>query len=450
MVRSRSLPEFVVLALISAGFGGGILAYSVFFPDNFDLLPQDEVLLGFLTSVCTFWFAVKLAEPDTYRNAWGLLVDEFGIGTGVNLIVQALLNYFNILTRSIFLIVIGSILAALLLAIVRHFFRSDNQSVQAGIIIVGSDPASFELARLLSTPVVGVVGAMDIVDTGARDTGNRVTGNRNYETWDYCDLKATLDRRAPAQILVTEEGAARIDPALLMAQRLRGVIVSSVPQLYEKLLRRVYCRGREPVDLILSRTLSANARAMSVQAIYTNLIGLVMLILAAPLMAAVALAVALFSGPGPVIEAVQCAGFQKIPFRRLRFRTRKTDGSGAPTLVGKLIARLKLDRLPVLFNIVRGEMALCGPRPVRFEFVGRLTEITPFYPLRFAVKPGMISWGRAVSGESALRRSELIEFEYDLYYVKHGSGLLDFKILTNAIFPDRRPAETPVEFAPAP
>src|SRR6185295_12557018 len=130
----------------------------------------------------------------------------------------------------------------------------------------------------------------------------------------------------------------------------------------------------------------------AIQAIYTNLLGLLLLLALAPVLLLVAIAVALFSGRGPVLESAVCAGFQNIPFGLLRFRTLRRDDSGQPTRVGRLITALRVANLPRLINIVRGDMALLGPAPVRREFARRLTEVLPFYSLRFSVKPGIFGW----------------------------------------------------------
>jgi lipopolysaccharide/colanic/teichoic acid biosynthesis glycosyltransferase len=207
--------------------------------------------------------------------------------------------------------------------------------------------------------------------------------------------------------------------------------------LYESQLHRIYCRGSQPVDLLLSPALSPESRTLAIQAIYTNLIGLCLLIVLSPLLLVVGLAVALFSGAGPVFETVECAGFRNIPFLLLRFRTRRAGKTGRITPIGRLLSRLHLVNLPQLFNVVRGEMALFGPRPVRRAFVQRLTEIMPFYAMRLSVKPGMIGWAPATT-DSAFA-NELTQIEYDLYYVKHNSPQLDVEILMRTLFGGARP-----------
>jgi len=122
MFRRRALPELLVLLLISFGFAGSILAYRALYPDNFDFLTSDEVWLGFFTCVGAFWLGVKIGDEES-DSPWLRMLNDFRIGTGLNLIVQALLNYLDLLTRSLFLIVVGGAFAALLLGAARQFFR---------------------------------------------------------------------------------------------------------------------------------------------------------------------------------------------------------------------------------------------------------------------------------------------------------------------------------------
>src|SRR5262249_25090710 len=149
-----------------------------------------------------------------------------------------------------------------------------------------------------------------------------------------------------------------------------------------------------------------------------------------------ALLIALFGGRGPILEMTLCSGFHHIPFDLMRFRTTRGDGSGQPTRIGSLISFLHIANFPRLFNVVRGEMALFGPRPVRAAFTERLTALMPFYSLRLFAKPGLFGWARAhMQSPSGL--NDLVEIEYDLYAIKQGSPILDMEILARSVFPER-------------
>ena len=154
-------------------------------------------------------------------------------------------------------------------------------------------------------------------------------------------------------------------------------------------------------------------------------------------MALIGLAVGLFSGPGPVFESIECAGFQYIPFRLLRFRTTRLDGTGTMTRVGRVISRLHLANLPQLLNVVRGDMALVGPRPVRSEFARYLTGVMPFYSHRLSVRPGIVGWAQMHAPDAASFPDVCREIEYDLFYVKEGSLWMDAEIMIQSLGPAR-------------
>ncbi|HEY4360936.1 MAG TPA: sugar transferase [Bryobacteraceae bacterium] len=435
MARIQPLQELLQIVVIAAGFGAALAAYRAQYPDNFGFLTSDELLLGYLTSICTFWAVVKLLEVSSSAEIIPRLIDEFCMGTGLNLLVDAVLNYFQILTRSLYLIVVGGFFVVVLLALLRMLLPERKDRTRAGTLMVGCDPILYRLAGSLKQPILGVVGSAsacppDVAFLGTEDRLAEIIAERN-----------------PLHILAARDGTPRAAASALLSQRLNGVAVLETSGLYEKLLRRVYCRGTQPMDLLVSGALDANSRILAIQAVYTNLLGLILLFLLSPVLALTALAVGLFSGRGPLIETTECSGFHNIPFRLMSFRTTRTDGTGAMTAVGVLITRLHLTHLPQLFNIVRGEMALFGPRPVRLAFTRRLTELMPFYTVRLFVKPGMISWARVQMPRESFRGNELTEIEYDLYYIRQGSPLLDLEILSRTLLFEKPSALATTDFA---
>jgi lipopolysaccharide/colanic/teichoic acid biosynthesis glycosyltransferase len=436
--RTPWLTSLAEPVLISAGFLASRVAYRLLFPEKYEHLTADELAGGFLVSVLTFWAALRLFEGSSgQRESWALLLQQFCVGTGLSLVVHAIFNYFQLLTRSFFLIVVGGVCAALFLGFFRLWsYRRIYPLAEIshkGVLIVGSDPIANQLAHSLGYPILGAIGRP--LWSGAT-SAIPVLG-------DFGQFEEIVSQRRPTHILIADpDWASSISPSALWKLRLSGVTISDIPGLYEKLFQRVYCRGLYPAEMLLSPALSADSRTMAIQAIYTNLIGLFFLIALSPVLAAATVAVALSSGPGPILESVECSGFQKISFRLLRFRTRRTDGSGAPSRMGMLLSRLHLVNLPRLINIVRGEMALFGPRPIRREFARRLTEMMPFYSTRFSVKPGILGWSQAHLYPASDPVDELREIEYDIYYIKQASPLLDLEILIRMLS-GRRISESP-------
>jgi lipopolysaccharide/colanic/teichoic acid biosynthesis glycosyltransferase len=412
MVRAAWLVKLIDFLLISAGFAAAQAAYDILFPANYALVTPGQRIGGGLLSAVTFWAVIRTydqAGPEDFRS----LFDQFCIGAGIILILQAVLNYFHVLIRSFFLIVIGAMIATALLAGAHRWLYAREKAASGGVVIVGSNPLMVQLARGLAQPLLGVIDRPDSADP----------------------IDSIASGRRVSHILVAsaEDIPGALSPGLLnslLAYSRKGARVMDASGLYENLYQRVYAPGLRPGQLLLSPSLRANSRAMAIQAIYTNLFGLFSLLALSPVILLVAGAIALFSDKGPVLEAVECVGFHNIPFFRLRFRVFRTDGSGRPTRIGAWISRLHLDDLPQLINIVRGEMALFGPRPIRTEFAARMTELMPFYALRFSVKPGLLGWAQVHLPSRLPPQCELEWLEYDLYYIKEASVWLDLNIVS--------------------
>jgi len=169
-----------------------------------------------------------------------------------------------------------------------------------------------------------------------------------------------------------------------------------------------------------------------------------MLVAMAPVMLLVALLIAA-EGGGPVIYRQERVGLRGKPFVILKFRSMRKDAEkeGAPrwasvrdtrtTAVGGFLRQTRLDELPQLFNVLVGEMSFVGPRPERPPFVAMLTEQIQFYAVRHSVKPGITGWAQVRYTYGASVEESGKKLEYDLYYVKNNTLLLDLQILFETV-----------------
>jgi lipopolysaccharide/colanic/teichoic acid biosynthesis glycosyltransferase len=216
--------------------------------------------------------------------------------------------------------------------------------------------------------------------------------------------------------------------------------VEEASDTYQELFFRISVENLRPSELVWSPAFRPNRLAMATQTIYSNVVGLVALVCLAPILFVIGILSRLAAGPGPLFERTECAGFQKIPFFRLRFHTRDSR-SGNTTKIGGLIERLRLGNLPQLINIVRGEMTLFGPQPVRTAFMPRLAALIPFYTQKLTVKPGLFSWAQVNARGSDGLCEESLRLEYDIYYLAQCSPSLDFEILVRTLVGGRRTPE---------
>ena len=168
-----------------------------------------------------------------------------------------------------------------------------------------------------------------------------------------------------------------------------------------------------------------------------------LLLVTLPVSAVIALLVPLTSR-GPIFFTQDRLGAGKVPFRIIKFRTMVHDAEAEGpkwardndlrvTKLGGLLRKTRLDEIPQLINVLKGEMSLIGPRPEREYFVTRLAEKIPFYDLRFFVKPGLTGWAQVKFRYAADETDALEKLRYELYYIKHQSLVLEAKILMKTV-----------------
>jgi sugar transferase (PEP-CTERM system associated) len=225
----------------------------------------------------------------------------------------------------------------------------------------------------------------------------------------------------------------------LLACRTLGVRVTDLPRFFERMRGEVPIEALKASWLIYGDGFRQGLARRSVKRTFDLLASAVLLVVAAPVMALTAIAISLESG-GPVIFRQERAGRGGRPFVLLKFRSMRADAEadGKPrwatreddrvTAVGRFIRKLRIDELPQLFNVLKGEMSLVGPRPERPGFVEDLAREIPFYQVRHTVKPGITGWAQVRCEYGASVEDAKRKLQFDLYYVKNHSLVLDLLI----------------------
>ncbi|HET7263013.1 MAG TPA: TIGR03013 family XrtA/PEP-CTERM system glycosyltransferase, partial [Casimicrobiaceae bacterium] len=230
----------------------------------------------------------------------------------------------------------------------------------------------------------------------------------------------------------------------LLDCRLAGIRITDLAGFFERV------HGQVPIDslkiswLIYGQGFRQNAIRAVVKRTLDIVASAVLCVIALPIVGIAALAIA-FEGGGPVIYRQQRVGLRGRAFTvyKLRSMTHDAEREGSPrwatkndprvTPVGRLIRRTRIDELPQLWNVLKGEMSFVGPRPERPEFVSMLVEQIPFYAARHSVKPGLTGWAQVRYSYGATVEQSIRKLEYDLYYVKNHTLLLDLGILLETV-----------------
>ena len=231
----------------------------------------------------------------------------------------------------------------------------------------------------------------------------------------------------------------------LVEAKFNGVAVYEVPSFYEIIFHRIPVLHTNEMWLGYADIYGVkhNLYNFKLKKIIDKAIAMSGLILAAPLIIVVALLIKIDSR-GPVFYKQQRVGFNGFAFNLVKFRSMKiySEVNGAVwaqendpriTRIGQLIRLFRIDELPQLWNVLKGELSLIGPRPERPEFVESLTQEIPYYSLRHSVKPGITGWAQINYPYGASKKDALEKLQYDLYYIKNMTFLLDLYILLRTI-----------------
>jgi len=229
----------------------------------------------------------------------------------------------------------------------------------------------------------------------------------------------------------------------LLSLRFKGIIVEDSGALRERLSGKIQLDGLRPSSFLYAEGFRLGASQQFARQILSTLAASIGLLLFSPLFPFVVLAVRL-SSKGPIFFTQVRVGAGGRHFKVVKFRTMFTDAEagGAKwatkndprvTKVGMFMRKTRIDEIPQLWNVLKGDMGFVGPRPERPEFVPMLSEHLPFYYMRHLIRPGLTGWAQVRYGYGATLAEAREKLEYDLYYIKHMSLGLDLLIMFETI-----------------
>jgi lipopolysaccharide/colanic/teichoic acid biosynthesis glycosyltransferase len=240
---------------------------------------------------------------------------------------------------------------------------------------------------------------------------------------------------------VPKERVIRSDGELLEC-RLAGVEVTEVATFLERETGRVRIDVLNPSWLIFSEGFRCGSLRHFTAGSVGVVASLAVLLLTLPLMLATAIAIKLEDGwRAPVFYAQERVGLGGRVFKVLKFRSMRVNAEAngvaqwaqkrdpRVTRVGAIVRRLRIDELPQILNVLRGDMCFVGPRPERPKFVAELAERIPYYMQRHCVKPGITGWAQLCYPYGSSEKDALEKLQYDLYYIKNNCLLFDLSIL---------------------
>lgn len=311
------------------------------------------------------------------------------------------------------------------------------------ILIVGSGPLAVELAReMLDRPdagyrIAGFVGS-DPELLGKSLINPKVIGLTS-------ELEDVVARENIDRIIVAMgERRGQLPTNELLQLSLTGKVnIEEGASFYERVTGRVSLNMIRPSWLIFS----SRGRQARISGITRNVVHRLVAFIGGFMSLPIALVTAIlikFDSTGPVLYRQERVGKNGAPFTVLKFRSMRTDAEKAgpvwaseqddrTTRVGRIIRKLRIDEIPQFWNIIRGEMDFVGPRPERPHFVSQLAQEIPYYQQRHLIAPGLTGWAQIKYPYGASIEDARQKLQYDLYYIKNQSLVLDAIILFETI-----------------
>jgi sugar transferase (PEP-CTERM system associated) len=330
-----------------------------------------------------------------------------------------------------------------LIAVRVMVFAARRASVGAPkVLIIGTSAEAKGVADDLRMPgraqrnVVGFFAAGGDADS--------VSGARVFDANTSIDRIVQQFNVDEVIVAVREQRGGSVPMDQLLACRVRGIPVLDLAGFYER------TRGEVPIDSLKASWLvygngfvQGMARTL-VKRAFDIVSSAILLLIATPVMLVTALAIRLESR-GPIIYRQERVGLGGRTFVCAKFRSMRTDAEkdgvarwaqkndARVTRVGAFIRKMRIDELPQLINVLRGEMSLVGPRPERPSFVAQLRDEIPFYDIRHSVKPGVTGWAQVRFNYGASVEDARRKHQFDLYYVKNNSLFLDLLVLVETV-----------------
>lgn len=400
--------------------------------------------------ICMYYF--ELYDSSVLANGREVLTRIVQV-LGTVCIFLALLYYVYPrleLGRGIF--VGGFLLLAVLIFLWRNIFLRVHAlpHFSERTLILGDGPLAEPLCREfaarpeLGVAVVGHISELSnlksLEDSDSSSIPEILSG-----TVEQCDLYRFVSaRKVNRVVVVMGDRRGKLPLEFLLSLKSRGVLVQEGADVYESLIGKVPVESLRLGWLLFSPGFCVSRALLAYKRIASIVVSTLGLFLSLPLIPFVVLAIKL-SSPGPIFYSQERVGRDGHVFRCYKFRTMRadaeadcgptwaTDDDPRITRVGRVLRLTRIDEIPQLWNVLRGDMTLVGPRPERPEFVSKLNNEIAHYSLRHTIRPGITGWAQIRYRYGSTVEDAREKLRYDLFYVKNISPGLDLLIFLQTI-----------------
>ena len=322
-------------------------------------------------------------------------------------------------------------------------YVSGSMKLQERVLFVGTGETARMVARQILDQRDFAYTVVGFIDDDASRIGERIVNPAIVGT--PSDIDRLIDEHRIDRIVVgLSDRRGKLPVEELLRAKMAGIRVEDATTTYERVTGKLLIDDLRPSFLIFSDGFRVSRATRLMKRTIDLILSLVLAVLAFPLMVLTALIVFLEDG-SPVLYRQERVGENGRTFTLAKFRSMRKDaekggkpiwaqdGDNRVTRIGRFIRKTRLDELPELWNVVRGDMSFVGPRPERPFFVDQLSKEIPFYQQRHAVKPGLTGWAQVRYRYGSSLEDAMEKLRYDLYYIKHLSVFFDLTIVFDTV-----------------
>ena len=315
--------------------------------------------------------------------------------------------------------------------------------LQERILVLGTGDTARKVTRQILNQHDFAYSVIGFIDDDPARIGERIVNPAIVGT--PADIPALIVHHEIDRIIVgLSDRRGKLPVEELLRAKMAGVRVEDATTTYERVTGKILIDDLRPSWLIFSDGFRVSRATRWMKRSIDLILAIVLGVVSFPLMVLTAVAVWLESGR-PVLYCQERVGENGRTFTLCKFRSMRIDAEsgGTPvwardgdervTRVGRFIRKTRLDELPQLWNVLRGNMSFVGPRPERPYFVDELAKEIPFYQQRHAVKPGLTGWAQVKYRYGSSLEDAMEKLRYDLYYIKHLSVFFDLTIVFDTV-----------------
>lgn len=435
------LTEWLVFFLAMYSGSAVRFLYTASWYTNQQILEASLVFsVTFITSCSVLGLYRKTLDKEEYN-----LLERISYSFVVAIFILVFVYYAFpglMLARSV--LVSAIVFSFFSLLVTRYLFYryASHDKLVRRVLVVGCGERAGELELVNSENVhrgFEIVGYVTLENEPGKVTNAMTIDEKNTL------VKIVQTENVDEVVIAVQDRRRKLPVEDLLDVKLSGIPVIDLQTFYEREQRLVFLETLSPSWLVFSDGFATGGVRSFVKRGFDIFASGLLLLASWWVMLLTMLAIYIESGLGaPVLYRQQRVGYRNQPFNVIKFRSMRVDAekNGAQwasktddrvTKVGRFIRKYRIDELPQLFNVIRGDMSFVGPRPERPQFVEGFIETIPYYKERHRVKPGITGWAQLCYPYGANEYDTRQKLQYDLYYVKNYSLFLDLTIMMSTV-----------------